>query len=78
MKKLYINDMKKLYINDEAADQIVICSLKESINAINNSVQKLKCKKKISNWAKDELADNLYYLDALEKVYNYYGGNLKK
>jgi hypothetical protein len=70
--------MKKLYINDEAADQIVICSLKESIGSINRNIQNLKRKKKISNWAKGELADNLYYLDALEKVYNYYGGNLKK
>jgi len=70
--------MKKLYIDDDAADQIVVCSLKDSISLIKDCIKDIKRKKKIDNWDKNYLIECLADLDALEKVYNYYGGNLKK
>jgi len=70
--------MKKLYIDDDAADQIVVCSLNDSINLIKDSIKDIKRKRKIDNWDKNYLSECLADLDALEKVYNYYGGNLKK
>lgn len=72
--------MKKVEIDADTADRIVVCSLEDSIQGIKDSIKELKKnlqKNKKDEYTKQELMDCMFFLDALEKTYEYYGGNLK-
>ena len=66
--------MEKIEIDGETADRIVICSLKETIQYLKEDIKKLKRKKKLEAYEKQQLAEDIIELDAVEKVYEYYGG----
>lgn len=72
--------MDKVEIDGETADRIVVCSLKDAIRSIKDSIKELKKdlqKNKKDEYAKQELMECMLYLDALERTYEYYGGNIK-
>ena len=69
--------MDKIEIDGETADRIVVCSLKDSIEYLKKEIKTLKKKKNLDDWEKEQLADSVIELDAMEKVFDYYGGNLK-
>jgi chaperonin cofactor prefoldin len=69
--------MDKVEIDGDTADRIVVCSLKDSIEYLKKEIKTLKRKKKLDDWEMLQLADNVIELDAMEKVFDYYGGNLK-
>ena len=63
-------------LDDEAADRIVICSLRESIDTLEHSINKIARRKKLTPYDRMVLVEEMDDLCALQKVYNYYGGNL--
>lgn len=67
----------KVEIDLDTADGITRCSLKRSIEYLREDIASLKKKKKIEDYQKHELAELVVALDAMEKVFDYYGGNLK-
>lgn len=67
----------KVEIDPVTADGITRCSLKQSIEYLREDIGSLKKKKKIEDYQKRELAELVVALDAMEKVFDYYGGNLK-
>lgn len=70
----------KLEIDGDTADRIVVCSLKDSIRHIKNSMKAYRKdlrKDGKDSHAKLELGECMRYLDAFEIVHEYYGGNLK-
>lgn len=62
-------------IDYETADRIVVCSIRDSVKLLKEHITSLKRKKKLEAYEKKELAENIVDLDALEKVYEYYGGD---
>jgi hypothetical protein len=71
-----INNMN-VEIDPDTADGITRCSLKQSIAYLREDITSLKKKKKKEYYQKHELGDLIITLDALEKVFDYYGGNIK-
>lgn len=69
--------MPKIEIDGDTADRIVVCSLREAIEYLKKEIKHLKKSKKPDDWEKKQLAEDIADLDAMEKVYNYYGGNIK-
>lgn len=67
----------KIGIDHDTADHIVVCSLKEAIDTLEESITKIARRKKLSDYDRRELADQMDDLSALQKVYNYYGGNTR-
>lgn len=67
----------KVEIDADTADGITRCSLKQSIAYLREDIAILKKKKKLEYYQKHELAELIVSLDAMEKVYDYYGGNLR-
>lgn len=67
--------MHKVEIDDETADRIVLCSLKDSIELLEESVIRLQKKKSLKSYEKIDLMECTSDLDALKKTYDYYGGN---
>ena len=68
--------MDKVEIDGDTADGIVIASLKDSIACLHESINKLKRKKRLTAWEKQDVADAYLSLDHLEKTFDYYGGNI--
>ena len=64
-------------IDPETADGITRASLKQSILYIREDIVKLKKKKKLEYYQHHELGELVIILDAIEKTFDYYGGNLK-
>jgi hypothetical protein len=71
-----INNMN-VEIDPDTADGITRCSLKQSIAYIREDIADLKKKKKTEYYQKHELGELIITLDAMEKVFDYYGGNIK-
>lgn len=71
------NNNMKVEIDPDTADGITRCSLKQSIEYLREDITSLKKKKKIEDYQKRELAELIVTLDAMEKVFDYYGGDLK-
>jgi len=71
------NNNMKVEIDPDTADGITRCSLKQSIAYIREDIADLKKKKKTEYYQKHELGELIITLDAMEKVFDYYGGNLK-
>ena len=66
-------------IDPDTADGITRCSLKQSIAYIREDIANLKKKKKgkIEYYQHHELGELIILLDAIEKTFDWYGGNLK-
>ena len=71
------NNNIKVEIDPDTADGITRCSLKQSIAYLREDIADLKKKKKTEYYQKHELGELIITLDAMEKVFDYYGGNLK-
>ena len=73
------NNNMQVEIDPETADGITRASLKQSILYIREDIVKLKKKKKgkIEYYQHHELGELIIILDAIEKTFDYYGGNLK-
>jgi hypothetical protein len=71
------NKDMKVEIDPDTADGIVRASLKQTIEYLHEDIADLKKKKKTEYYQKRELADLIVSLDAIEKTFDYYGGNLK-
>lgn len=69
--------MDKVTIDGETADGITRASLKESIDILKTSISNLSKIKKHKPYQIEEFRENTDMLDALTKVYGYYGGNYK-
>ena len=67
----------KMEIDSDTADRIVICALTDSMANLKEDIARLKCKKKLKDHEKKDLADCVHNLNAMEAVYDYFGGNLK-
>lgn len=67
----------KFEIDIETADRLVVCSLRDAMDDLKESIKKLKRKKKLEDYEKEDLAESILSLDAMEKVYDYFGGNIK-
>lgn len=67
----------KFEIDVETADRLVVCSLRDAMDDLKESIKKLKRKKKLEDYEKEDLAESILSLDAMEKVYDYFGGNIK-
>jgi hypothetical protein len=64
----------KLEIDEEVIDGLVIATLNESINSIENETKRLKKIKNRLAAQERDLEDSLIYLDALKRTRYYYGG----
>ena len=71
----------QISIDYDTADQIVICSLKDSIDLLAENTDRLlkrhSERQKLSDHERQVLSEELDELSALRKVYYYYAGNLK-
>jgi hypothetical protein len=67
----------KVEIDPETADGVVRCSLKQTITYLREDIAALKKTKKLESYQKQDLAEHIVALEAMEEVYDYYGGNLK-
>ena len=65
-----------LEITDEIADQVVLNALKDSIECVSQSISELEGLDKLKEYQKADLVYDRDILVALEKVYDYFGGNL--
>lgn len=68
----------KLEIDDEVVDGLVIATLNESINSLENETKRLKKMKNLLASQERDLEDSLVYLDALKRTRYYFGGNKYK
>ena len=64
-----------LEVNEETLDRVILCSLKQTIGYLKDDVKKLKKKKKLDEYELRQLAEDVLDLDALERTFEYYGGN---
>ena len=70
--------MEKVYIDGDTADGIVVASLKDTMDTLRIEIKRLKSMRKdLLPHQKQDLADATLHLDAMEKVFDYYGGNFK-
>ena len=71
------NNKMKVEIDPDTADGIVRASIKETIEYLLEDIAILKKKKKLEDYQKLELGELMVSLNAMEIVYDYYGGKLK-
>ena len=64
----------KLEIDDDVVDGIVIATLNESIEGLENDIKRIKKIKKLTECQERDLGDAMIYLDALKRTRYYYGG----
>ena len=64
-------------IDPETADGVVRASLKESIEYLREDIAVLKKVKKREDYQHRDLSEQIRTLEAMEEVFDYYGGNLK-
>jgi hypothetical protein len=67
----------KVEIDADTADGIVRASIKETIEYLREDIAVLEKKKKLEDYQKLELGELMVFLNAMETVFDYYGGNLK-
>ena len=67
----------QINIDHDTADQIVICSLKDSIDLLVETTNRLSKRRNLSDYERQVLTEDTDSLSALQKVYDYYTGNLK-
>lgn len=67
----------QINIDAEAVDSITLESLRISIECTKQSIEQLESQgDKLKRYQLEDLEYSLDILPALEKVYNYFGGNL--
>lgn len=71
------NNNIKVEIDPDTADGITRCSLKQSIAYLREDIAVLKSVRKREYYQKHELGELIITLDAMEKTFDYYGGNIK-
>lgn len=71
------NNNIKVEIDPDTADGITRCSLKQSIAYLREDIAVLKSVRKREYYQKHELGELIITLDAMEKTFDYYGGNLR-
>ena len=67
----------KVEIDPVTADGIVRASIKQTIEYLREDIAILEKKKKLEDYQKLELGELKVFLNAMETVFDYYGGNLK-
>ena len=67
----------KVEIDSDTADGIVRASVKQTIEYLRKDIAVLRKVKKADDYQKRDLSDQIRALDAMEEVFDYYGGNLK-
>ena len=77
IKNVNVNVNMNVEIDPETADGIVCASVKETIEYLRKDIAVLKKVKKAEDYQKRDLAEQIRTLDAMEEVFDYYGGNLK-
>ena len=65
-------------IDPETADGVVRASVKESIKYLREDIAALKKVRKVKDYQKRDLAEQIRILGAMEEVFDYYGGNLSE
>jgi hypothetical protein len=76
-KNTELGNNMKVEIDADTADGIVRASIKETIEYLREDIAILKKKKKLEDYQKLELGELMVFLNAMEIVFDYYGGNLK-
>ena len=64
----------KLEVDDETLDGIVVCTLTESIEALDFQIKRLKKIKNRKSHQEEDLKDALLHIDSLKRTRYYYGG----
>ena len=77
IKNVKVNVNMNVEIDPETADGIVRASVKQTIEYLRQDIAVLKKVKKAEDYQKRDLAEQIRTLDAMEEVFDYYGGNLK-
>ena len=67
----------KIEIDSDVADGIVRASLMQNIYDLREDIAALKKIKKLKEYQRRDLVDYVITLNAIEEVFDYYGGNLK-
>ena len=67
----------KIQIDSDVADGIVCASLIQNIYDLREDIAALKKIKKLKEYQRRDLVDYVITLNAIEEVFDYYGGNLK-
>lgn len=67
----------KIQIDSDVADGIVCASLMQNIYDLREDIAALKKIKKLKEYQRRDLVDYVITLNAIEEVFDYYGGNLK-
>jgi hypothetical protein len=67
----------KFEIDWDAADNITVTNLRNSIESVEKCIKELKKTKNKTDAQKRDQDEQIVILDALKQVYDYYGGNLK-
>jgi hypothetical protein len=62
-------------LDSDIVDSICRCSLKDHIMLHKQSIEKLRQKKKLTQYQKEDLGNQINTLDCLEVVYDYFGGD---
>ena len=77
IKNVKVKMNMNVEIDPETADGIVVASVKQTIEYLRQDIAVLKKVKKAEDYQKRDLAEQIRTLDAMEEVFDYYGGNLK-
>ena len=77
IKNVKVKMNMNVEIDPETADGIVRASVKQTIEYLRKDIAVLKKVKKAEDYQKRDLAEQIRTLDAMEEVFDYYGGNLK-
>jgi hypothetical protein len=77
IKNVKVKMNMNVEIDPETADGIVVASVKQTIEYLRKDIAVLRKVKKAEDYQKRDLADQIRTLDAMEEVFDYYGGNLK-
>ena len=72
-----INVNMNIEIDPETADGIVRASVKQTIEYLRKDIAVLRKVKKAEYYQKHELREQIRTLDAMEELFDYYGGYLK-
>lgn len=77
IKNVKVKMNMNVEIDPETADGIVRASVKQTIEYLRQDIAVLKKVKKAEDYQKRDIAEQIRTLDAMEEVFDYYGGNLK-
>ena len=70
-----MNSLEEMIVHSDICDKIVVLRLAQDIAMIKSDIAKLRKIKKPEQYQQDDLDHNVATLDALNRIYDYYGGN---